>query len=152
VLLGNVPNDICAPKKLLKSNMGISSSNITTQQHNNTTTQQHNNTTTQQHNNTTTQQHNNTTTQQHNHTTTQQHNNTTTQQHNNTTTQQHNNTTTQQHNNQGGVVVITRRPRKPQAMWQRWRPHPRCRPQKLWMDVLWDSKDRRDRVRQCSKT
>ncbi len=46
--------------------------------------------------------------------TTQQHNNTTTQQHNNTTTQQHKNTTTQQ----------PRRPRKPQAPWWQWRPHP----------------------------
>ncbi len=38
----------------------------------------------------------------------------TTQQHNNTTTQQHNNTTTQQ----------PRRPRKPQALWRWWCPHP----------------------------
>jgi hypothetical protein len=94
----------------------------------------------------------NTTTQQHNNTTTQQHNNTTTQQHNNTTTQQHNNTTTQQHNNRGGVVIVARRLRKPQATWQRLRPHPCCHPQELWMDVLWESKDRRDCVHQCSKT
>ncbi len=53
---------------------------------------------------------------------------------------------------EGALVVVARRPRKPQATWQRWRPHPHCRPQELWMDVLWESEDRRDCVHQCSNT